>query len=320
MQLSQLILSLLLFPFIATASPFVATVVHTKGQVKILKQPQAKSLRRRSEVLYEGSFYQLQAAKLGQKVKRGEVLQTGPSGRAKVIFANGDQISVGPGSSYHFKMKNAPGTKAKGGVLELFYGKVRAVISQKGPRHNMKVKTRSVVAGVRGTDFFVSERPQGTELTVLRGKIEVQQAQDLKKKEIVKTGHTAIVKKMASSDQQESKSPITLALALTPKNQLLQIQKASVISEPLTKESLSQEVQETIDQLNQKAEQNLIEEIKESAPEIFNKVSGKKQTSDEINSLVVSELYKQAPAGPEQRKPSAQDLREIGDVYKKYFE
>ena len=65
--------------------------------------------------------------------------------------------------------------------MEILFGKVRSLVSKNGDLKSLKVKTSSAVAaGVRGPIFFVSSNPsKGTQISVLRGKVEVSMMESL---------------------------------------------------------------------------------------------------------------------------------------------
>lgn len=150
------------------AQVHIGTLTSLKGDVKILSRKGSSG----SKVLrYEGQTYKYKKARIGRKVRPKEIILTGPSAKAKVVFPNGDHFHIGPGSSMTVPAKR--GSKAsKGSHLKLYYGKVRALISKKGPRKNLILRSKTAVAGVRGTDFFFSESGvHGTKLTVLRGSV-----------------------------------------------------------------------------------------------------------------------------------------------------
>ncbi|MCB0421493.1 MAG: FecR domain-containing protein [Bdellovibrionales bacterium] len=163
-----LLLSFLLTPTQTLAQSFMGTITSFKGDVKILSRGDRSGSK---VLLYEGQTLSYKNARIGQKVKPHQIILTGPNGQAKVVYPNGDHLSIGPGSSLALPSKS--GSDAKdGSQLKLYYGKMRALISKKGPRNNLMIKTKSAVAGVRGTDFYFSQSgATGTKLTVLRGAV-----------------------------------------------------------------------------------------------------------------------------------------------------
>ncbi|MEO0336352.1 MAG: FecR family protein, partial [Pseudomonadota bacterium] len=174
----------------AQAAKYVGTVVISKGDVKVLTKALEKEARAKKFVLYEGKKFSFQKARIGFRMRPGYILQTGTNGRAKVAYSNGDHVILAPGSSV--AMPKPSKDKDASSELDLFYGKMRALISKKGPRKKMKVRTKGAVAGVRGTDFFISYTGGvGTDLTVLRGAVEIGDKQKAATPALIKTGYKA---------------------------------------------------------------------------------------------------------------------------------
>lgn len=302
-------------PLSTWAAPQIGTIVHSKGSVQILTKPRQVSGNRSPEVLYEGLYFKREQARLGSKVSAGDVLQTGPEGQAKIIFKNGDQLSIGQGTSYRLLGKNKGDAKSSSGVLDVFYGKVRAIISKKGPRKDLKVKAQGTVAGVRGTDFYVFSHPYGSKITVLRGQVEVAKSDDASKTQLVNSGFTAHI----HAAKKSTHTADDIELFETPKSELLEIQKISTIDGPADIHTLNKDQQQEVRILENRARKAVLVDIKSTNPEIFEQVRTAK-TTKAINAAVVSILYKKAPSAKGKNKPSAEDLKGMGDVYKKYFE
>jgi len=164
----------------ASASDQVGTVTQTQGDVKIFSHPSktppssaTQNGKKSVHVLFEGEFYLVNDAKIGDKVENGNIVKTPPGAKARVIFENGDQINVGSGTAYriHWTQDSAQAETQ----VSLMYGKLRGVIEKGGPRSHLQVRTRTAVMGVRGTDFFIAEGAGdgATEVSIIRGSVEV---------------------------------------------------------------------------------------------------------------------------------------------------
>lgn len=121
-----------------------------------------------------------------------DVVLTGRDSSARIILATA-KLSLGPESrieiAAHTKSSNA-GAAARVDLLSLTYGKVRALVNRKKsepppktkdgkePQATFKIKTYTAVAGVRGTDFYVSYDPNSTqtEQATIEGLVEVERA------------------------------------------------------------------------------------------------------------------------------------------------
>lgn len=298
---------------------FVGTIVSTSGDVKILKP----SKKRGPFTLYAGKKLSYKKARIGQKVRQKEILHSGPNGKVKIVYKNGDHLSIGPGTSMTMPILNSKIQKKKSSQLNLYYGKVRAMISKKGPRNKMEVKTPSAVAGVRGTDFFVSHQGNNqTQLTVLRGEVEVSKKigkNKVSKPISVKTGFTANIEK---NKNEPINQPPKIQIEQASKENLLDVQQISSIKEPPTLiASLSKEVQQEVENLQKASTHATLEDIKEEDPKMYEKIKDKKITDiSSISTEVVAKLYKKAPRKDKKKKPSLDEIEGLGDdVYNKYF-
>ncbi len=295
----------------ATAQTFVGTFVMTKGDVKILRN--AEAFPKGPFLVYEGKKFAYEPAKIGKKVSPNEIVQSGTNGRAKLVFPSGDHFNIGPGTS----MSIPTPTKTKDGKpspLNLFYGRVRSLISKKGPLKGMKVRTPSAVAGVRGTDFFTRYNPtEGSQLAVLRGEVLVKAKAD-KKPVAVKKGYRVEV----------AKGTQTAQVAMATKEELMDIQRETALRlDQKAIEKAAPEVREEVLQLTQKSKQAVMADIQKDDPKLYEQLQAKMKTDDlsseEINTTVVSRLFEQAP-GDVKKKPTAEEMRAMGkDVYDKYF-
>ena len=216
------------------AQSFQATITQLKGDVKILKPYKPGS----SKVLrYKGVTYNYKRARLGRKLKPKQILLNGPNGQAKIVYNNGDHLVIGPGSAIEMPSRSSK-TKGKTSKIKLFYGKFRALISKKGPRNKLIIKTPSAVAGVRGTDFFISDSgTSGTNLTVMRGKVAVAKNKKratksaeraLKKAIIIKKGFTAQVGKEQPEKPPETYIKPQKAMAISDSKELPDILPSAV--------------------------------------------------------------------------------------------
>ena len=320
--LLSILFSIPLFSLQSNAQTFVGTFVMTKGDVKVLRSPSAN--QKGPFLVYEGKKFSYEKARIGRKVKGNELVQTGTDGRAKVVYPNGDNFNLGPGTSMSMPSGNeAAKGKKTGSKLNLFYGRVRSLITKGGPRTNLKVKTPSATAGVRGTDFFLRHNPtEGSQVSVLRGEVSMQ---DTKKGAIsskpikVKKGFTAKVENKVTKKSKAVKAE------LATKEEIVEIQKETALK-PSQKamDKLSEKVKKEVQKLNVKSTEAVVADIKKDDPKLYEQIKDKIDMNNidevyEINTKVVAKLYEQAP-GEVKKKPSAEELEAIGkDVYNKYF-
>ncbi len=84
----------------------------------------------------------------------GDVVHTGDGGRARVSLDDGSVLNVGSSSSLAVTQHNSAAQQTQ---LELTYGRMRSqVVKQAKPNAKFEVHTGAGVAGVVGTDFFLS--------------------------------------------------------------------------------------------------------------------------------------------------------------------
>lgn len=327
---------ILFFGWNAFASSYVGTITRTSGEVKVLTKARSKPKGKGPWVKFDGRYYKVKKARVGYKLKNENVVQSYSNGKAMVIFPNGDQINVGPGTSYEMAWNQKQ--KKTNTVLKMLYGNVRGVVSPKGPRKNMRIITKTAVAGVRGTDFSISAIGAETEVSVLRGKVEVKPIAKKAKPIAIESGFTAKVKveepKTEKSEDSATKQADTKVVAETQpetilkkitKEKLVEIQNISTVkTKPLETASLAEAetITKELKKLEAAAKETVLEDIKTYNPEEYKKLEAKKGSIDiaEINTTVVSKLFKEAPSEPEKAKFNEEDFEDLDDdIYNKYF-
>jgi hypothetical protein len=315
------------------ASDQVGTITQVDGDVKIFTRPSKKprpeaSKAGASQALYEGEYYSVESAKVGTKVEQGNIVRTAPSAKSRVVFENGDQLNVGPGSAMRvFWDKDSKDSKTR---LDLAYGKIRGIVEKGGPRGKLQIRTRTATMGVRGTDFFIAEGGSagGTEVSIMRGSVEVKPKAPGSKPIEVKQGFSADIPpvqpaapKAAEGGKPSAPAPMQAAVELrkTTQEELAGIQKSSTIEKKA--EDKAQEVPADVAKLEQKAVATTLKDIKIYDPKLYEQLEAKKPTStDDINSQVVATLIKEAPKAPEARKPYKSEVDDLEQgAYEKYF-
>lgn len=169
MKHTKIVSGLLLLFVIAAAAPriafaeAVARITKAQGNIKILK-PGMQGAPAKSE----------------QPVYEGDILMTETNSRAEVTFADQSVIRLAPESKIEITKYLIEGTERKSGVLNLFTGKIRAIVSKAvkvagvsfSDRQNFQVRTPTAVAGVKGTDFFVFHIDGVTGIIVTQGLVD----------------------------------------------------------------------------------------------------------------------------------------------------
>lgn len=143
-------------------------VFANNGTIKVLK----------GEVFIVSGKTNLKApAKLGQKVFASDTVITNKDSRLKIIMVDGNEINISPETTVKIsKYQYENNGKKKNVLLNVLKGKVRSKVKQKydGKDNKFQVKTKTAVAGVRGTDFLASFNPQQNSSNVItfEGKVE----------------------------------------------------------------------------------------------------------------------------------------------------
>lgn len=127
-------------------------------------------------------------AVVGSKICSGETVIAGESARAKIKMEDGNELNISPNSKIVIEQYQYDvASNKKKVLLNVLKGKVRATTREEnmytdkardGQANTFQVRTKSAVAGVRGTDFLTSYDPSTKKMEVVtfRGKVEVGMA------------------------------------------------------------------------------------------------------------------------------------------------
>ena len=144
---------------------------------------------------------------VGDSIHLKDLLVTEKKSEAKVEFQDGNEIHVQPDSKikmveYRLKTKKMD----RRALLNLIKGKVRNKVKNKYKNDTSsyyRVKTRSAVAGVRGTDFVVSfdiGHKEVTKVETLKGAVKLANPDQSQSVEIPKGTHASYVVEANSSE------------------------------------------------------------------------------------------------------------------------
>lgn len=333
------VLSILCAGSTALASDQVGTLTQVRGEVKLFTDPSKALPKNPPRALFEGEYYTVVEAKIGDRILWGNVLRTSPGAQAKVVFDNGDQFTLGPGSSYRvFWDKDALDGKPR---VELSYGQFRGVVAKGGPRSRFNIRTKSATMGVRGTDFFVESEPATgeTQLSVLRGSVEMTpraaDAQAPYKASIeVKAGFSGEVtsKKGAqkSAQKDEKTTGLRLDLRRTTQEDLVVIQKSTSVSRTAIRDSVVSPEPATVKQveaLEKKAVESTLKDIQAADPKLYAQITESAKSSpistiEVLNTATLQSIAREAPKAPPVRhKAQRKELEDVAPAdYDKYFE
>ena len=296
----------------ASASDQVGTLTQIEGEVKLFTHP-SKSLQKGDgmHAFYEGEYYLVEEAKLGSRVERGNIVRTAPGAKARVVFENGDQLNVGAATAMRvFWNKDAADASTR---MDLAYGKIRGVVEKGGPRSHLQIRTRTATMGVRGTDFFIADGGSdgGTEVSIMRGAVEVTPKPENSKPIQVKQGMSADIPAVPAKAAQA-----IVEVHPTTQEELKGILRSSVIEKKPEKKPSPE-----IAKLETKAIETTLKDIRTYDPAMYAQLESRKPAStDEINAHVIQSLMREAPKAPENHKPHKSELDHLDQgAYEKYF-
>ena len=336
-----------------------AVVTRTEGETKILikKIAQEPAPTGTTTIKFENETYFIRPTKNGDRPANGDVITTGKDGKVRLIFRNGDQVTVTPGTAFKFSWD---AKSDKSALAEIIYGDIRAVIQPDGPRSGMKVQTKTAVLGVRGTDFYVSawSKDSGSKVAVMRGKVALAQKLDLpqppptdqargkqnarspiapkpavQSREVeVSAGTTGFIKASTTapgttqSPKESGLTASTIEVASTTKQELIVIQTDSKVTKPKIGAAAqkSDPLTAEIAKLEAKSVETTLQDVKRYDPELYAKLQeeakkGKITDADVVQAATVKKIFETAPSEKKEiHKPTLDDLDTGGDVYDKY--
>ena len=332
--LNLALVSALAAPALA-ADTKVGTLTQVQGEVKVFRNPSKKlpaPTPGATHALFEGEYYVVTDAKVGDSVENGAIVRTTPSAKARVVYENGDQFNVGPGTAYKIAWSDRA-TADKGQIakteVNLMYGKLRGIIEKGGPRSKLQIKTRTAIMGVRGTDFFIASggEDNGTHVTVVRGNVEVkpEPAKDAPKdappaKAIeIKAGMSAEVTPPVEVSKSAPAVAPAVELRKSTQEDLIGIQRTSVINKATA--AATTEEAKKVEQLEKKAVETTMKDIKATDAKLYAELTkDPSKTNDAVNSKAIDKLLAVAPKAPEKRKPYKSELDDLeAGAYEKYF-
>lgn len=166
-----------------------------------------KSVLIKGSVWLEWPSGQRESLAEGARVHLQDILITDTAAEAKVEFQDGNEIHVQPNSKVKMVEYDLnAGKMNRRALLDLIKGKVRSKVVNKykgSETSYYKVKTRSAVAGVRGTDFVVSfevNHKQVTKVETLSGAVQLGSSDASQTVEVPKGNYASYVVEANSSE------------------------------------------------------------------------------------------------------------------------
>jgi len=311
----------------------LATITRLQGDVTVLSRAASTPTGPSPHVLLNGKYYQLRTAKIGTQLNVGDLIQTGPAARARVVYKTGDQITIAAATSYQLASDGENGEKRA--YIDLLFGKIRAMIRQRDDQQEqIQVRTKSMVMRVRGTDFFVAARNQDgySQLSVMRGKVAVVAPKRSKEFVEVPAGYSLMVNDTSRPSPNESEKQINQRTASfqvrpTTKEDVASISQISRVPQPRSEQLAASQQLDIIlvQKLESLALESMKEDIKEHQPELYQRLKDipaeNLQDSDLIQSFTTRDAFENAPSKSENEGKNRRfDLDSYGDdVYDRYL-
>ncbi|MDQ7956469.1 MAG: FecR domain-containing protein [Rhodocyclaceae bacterium] len=105
----------------------------------------------------------------GDAVRAGDVLTTAPDGFVTLGLQDGGRSVIPPASEIEIEQVNPGGVR-----FRLLQGSIESQVRKQREGESFEIRARSVVLGVRGTRFRVSDRPGGVTGEVTEGQVAVR--------------------------------------------------------------------------------------------------------------------------------------------------
>jgi hypothetical protein len=294
------------------------TLTAVEGEVILLTHPSKDLQIPPPHARYEGLNYTRMSARPGLKLPRESILRTPLGARARVVYPNGDQLNLAPGT----ELKTSWDTQRGEAHVQyrLTHGGLRGVFEKGGPRSRTTVRTRTATMGVRGTDFFIADMPHpdspegATEVTLLRGEVEVTPAG----KNLTPAAVAPIRVSQGLTAQIHPALPSPPAPKPASQEKLLGLQVATEVR--LAPEALQKS--ENLLVLEKQAAETTLRDIRTHDPELHARLlesptRAKTLDAQELNARTVAARLEHAP----REKPKRSDLEPRDrSAYDRYFE
>src|SRR5262249_16792903 len=160
-------------------------------------------------------------------------------------------VTIAPATLY--KMSWDKNTNANP-VMNIFHGDIRTLISKDGPRSGMAVRTKTSSMGIRGTDFFASQKNDGqSKLSVLPGKMPLK---------YTKGGGSQDINSGFSGTAGKPGGLKIPQISLMNKNELLSIDQLSKVTKPTGADP-------SVDSYEKQASAGVMNDVKGYSPTLY---------------------------------------------------
>ena len=306
-----------------------ATITRFYGDVKILRLPGKQRRGPAPHVEQDGLFYSLQDATLGLKLQAGEWVQTGKVGRVKLVYASGNQVTITRNTKYRI-LADESGRKSS--IMDMLFGNIRVLVAPDADEAPVEARTRTIVLGVRGTEFYLSSSSPsgGPEVSVIRGSLEVTaKVGQADKTTKLGSGYSLSLALDSVDPQVPASGANQVLVTRTSQQRLAAMHQASKLERPaLDVNGVSAPIRQEILRLESAANQAVLKDLKLHEPKLFDRIKqvnpGLLKDADQLQEISVRDSYRKAPKRDPRhspRKPRSNDLdKNPEDVYDKYLD
>ena len=202
-------------------------------------------------------------------LSKGDLIKTGPKGRAQITFANQARTLIKPNSKLKVVNDSAKLTKVKLSLGEVWVKFIQNLNSEEG----FEIETPSAVAGVKGTLFkVVVNENEETQVTVNEGQVEVSSEGG---KVLINKGEGAVVK-------DKEKRPEVLPAGKIEARQKKEADKKGKTDKKSDKEWVK-ETKDWEKETKKEAKEKAAEEAQKNKEEAEKNSQNKKELPDEAN-------------------------------------
>lgn len=168
----------------------------------------AVSLDGKVTILSSGTEHDL---RVGDSIEQGSSIHTGPDGSAKILFRDQTVLDISPKSLVRLDQYVDRGGSDRDVDLGLDFGKARTSVNKKlDSQGNFKIRTKSTVFAVRGTEFWV-EQDQTSRLTVFEGHVQAQSLLSVSASQMVNAGQQLSVSPTGAFSPMVSVAPLKMS-------------------------------------------------------------------------------------------------------------
>lgn len=152
----------------AISGEFTATITRIEGEAFILNYGNKRQTGPGPHYYYDGKYYSLKKAKVGDSLVAGNIIRTAALGRVRLVYRYGDYLDVGDDS--YLRLRTF-GTRHKQRLVwRLDLGKVRGFIRQDNGLAGSLLQVQKVYTYLRNNEFYIGVNHGGqAEYMALRG-------------------------------------------------------------------------------------------------------------------------------------------------------